>query len=85
VGRVVDLEASRVEQLAAELVPILRDRGGVVVDVEQLDSVDRWRRAARRAGRLLGWSVRTGVSADGSRVWAGSDDWPGGMSDDGRT
>ena len=43
----------------------LRERGSVVVDVDHVASVERWRRAARRAGWLLGWSVRIGVSADG--------------------
>jgi hypothetical protein len=75
-ARVADLEAARVEALAAELVPVLRDRGAIVVDVERLDSVERWRRAARRAGRLLGWHMRTGLSRDGRRVWAATDDWP---------
>jgi hypothetical protein len=77
VGRVVDLEAQRVEQLAVELAPVLPERGVVVANIADLENVDRWRRAARRAGRLLGWSVRTGVTSDGARVWAASDDWPG--------
>jgi hypothetical protein len=35
----------------------------------ELPDVDDWRRAARRAGRLLGARVRTGVSDDGTKVW----------------
>ena len=63
--------------MSQQLMPVLRERGAIVVDAEQLDNVDRWRRAARRAGRLLGSQMSTGVSHDGRRVWAGSDDWPG--------
>jgi hypothetical protein len=74
--RVVDLETIRVEQLAAELMPMLRERGAIVTDTERLESVERWRRAARRAARQLGWSIRTGLSSDRRRVWAASDDWP---------
>jgi len=76
VARVVDLERERVERLADKLAPVLRERGAVVVDVAELESMERWRRAARRAGRLLGWRMRTGISRDGRRVWAASDDWP---------
>ena len=64
-ARVVDFERQRVEQLAVELVPVLRDRG-VVVDVERLESEDRWRRAARRARRLLGWRVVPVSAATGA-------------------
>jgi len=49
----------------------LRANGSVVRQTESLD-VKRWRRAARQAGSALGWSIRTGVSADGSTVWATS-------------
>jgi hypothetical protein len=48
-------------------------RGGIVVEAVGLDSVERWRRAARRAGRLLGWQIRTAVR--GGRVYACSEDW----------
>lgn len=74
-AKVVDLERFRVERLAGEIVPWLRDRGSVLVETSGLESVERWRRAARRAGRLLGWRVRTGVSPAGDRVWAVSDDY----------
>lgn len=75
-GGVSHLERQRVERLAQELVPELRDRGQVYARTADLESVERWRAAARRAGRLLRWHVRTRVSDDGSFVWAVSDDYP---------
>jgi hypothetical protein len=72
-GRVEDLERRRVERLAAELVPELRDCGELRAETDALESVERWRAAARRAGRLLGWRMRTGVSRDGRRVWGHHD------------
>ena len=69
-AKVVDLERARVEQLARELVPHLREREQLVVRVAEVENVDRWRRAARRAGRLVGAKVATGVSRDGSTLWA---------------
>lgn len=75
-GRLIDLERERVEVLARELVPALRERGSLSAETAELADVERWRRAARRAGRLLGWRVRTGVMAEGSRVWAVSEDFP---------
>jgi hypothetical protein len=76
VGRIEDLERQRVERFAVELVPRLRERGELRADTAALESVERWRAAARRAGRLLGWRVRTGVSHDGRYAWAVSEDWP---------
>ena len=61
-GQVVDLWMSEIRDS-------LRRSGSVVRPVGGLD-VDRWRWATRQAGRSLGWSVRTGVSDDGSTVWA---------------
>ena len=70
-GRVVDLELVRIERLAAEIAQQLAaGHGNVVRLVASIDDVDRWRRAARRAGRTLGTRFRTGVSWDGQRVWA---------------
>ncbi|MBW3642297.1 MAG: hypothetical protein KY447_05220 [Actinobacteria bacterium] len=75
-GQVVDLERQRVEALARDLVPLLQERGTVVMSVAELGDVQRWRRAARRAGRLLGWHMRTGVSDDEAVVGAASNDRP---------
>lgn len=75
-GRVVDLERRKVEALALEILPFLKDHGHLVVSTDKLDSVERWRSAARRAGRILGWHVRTGLISDGARVWAASPDFP---------
>ncbi len=74
-GQVVDLERRRVEDLARELLPLFQERGTIAVATADVEDVERWRRAARRAGRLLGWRMRTGV-VDGAMVWAGSDDFP---------
>jgi hypothetical protein len=74
VGEVVDLERERTEALARELAPLLRARGVIATD-ESAGDLDRFRRAARRAGRMLGWRVRTGASADGRRAWASSPDY----------
>jgi hypothetical protein len=54
---VIDLEKVRVERLAARLVPDLRGAGMSRSPIADIDDVTRWRRAARRAGRLLGWRV----------------------------
>ena len=59
---VPDLEDRRVARLADELATELRHRGQLLVHTDDLHDVDRWRRAARRAARRLGWHVRTGVS-----------------------
>ncbi len=75
-GQVVDLERRRVEALARELVPLFRERGTVAVATADVEDVERWRRAARRAGSLLGWHMRTGITEDAAMVWAGSDDFP---------
>jgi hypothetical protein len=69
-ARVVDLEAARVAQLAAELAGHLTAVGEVRARVADLEDVERWRRAARKAGRIAGWKVRTATSVDGSAVWA---------------
>jgi hypothetical protein len=75
-GQVIDLERGRVEALARELAPALRRRGSLVAETADLDDVERWRRAARRAGRMLGWRMRTGLVAGSGRVWAVSEDFP---------
>ncbi len=74
-GTVIDLEAERVEAMARYLAPVLRARGAIAVNASDVGDLDRWRRAVRRAGRLLRWRVRTGASADGLRAWANSPDY----------
>lgn len=74
-GKVVDLEDRKMRALADELVPVLRDRGSIILNATKVDDVDRWRRAARLAGRRLGCRIRTGAAKDGSRVWAASLDY----------
>lgn len=70
-ARVTDLERTRVDRLTRQLADRLRASGRryLMDGVEHVEDVDRWRKAARRAGRLLGWKVRTGVTPDGRRVW----------------
>lgn len=62
-GDVIDLRQHRIERLANDLARRLRDSDGRVSEkVGDLPvAVDTWRAAGRRAGRLLGWSVRTRV------------------------
>ena len=67
---VINLEERVVASIAARLEPVLADQGIVAANVAELDSVERWRKAARRAGRQLGYPVRTAVSTDGTMVWA---------------
>jgi hypothetical protein len=67
---VIDLEVWTVERLAIELRPRLEERGALVADVEEVGNIERWRKAARLAGRSLGESVRTMRSSDGLTVFA---------------
>ncbi len=63
-------EQAAVDQLADAMVQILDgnpDRS-LIMRTEDVADVDLWRKAARRAGRRLGWKTRTGVSSSG-RVW----------------
>jgi hypothetical protein len=73
--KAVDIEAARVERLAREMVPTFKARGSLIKRIDAVDDVERWRKAARRAGKLIGWRVRTGISNDGSSLWAVSDDY----------
>lgn len=58
------------ERLAREIVgQLVAGRGGVTRLTSAVDDVVLLRRAARRAGRLLGVPVRTGVAPDGAKVW----------------
>lgn len=75
-AKVVALEKARIERLAQELVFALREQGYAVAKTADLESVEVWRKAARRAGRILGWRVFTQVSTHGARVICGSEDFP---------
>lgn len=68
-AQIVDLRSARIERLAALLAPALEE-GQVIAETATLPSVSDWRAAARRLSREHRWNIRTGVSADGSRVWA---------------
>jgi hypothetical protein len=70
---IVDLEQVRVERLATDIAAELQTSGVARTTVSELDDISRWRRAARLAGRQLGWHVRTGASLDS--VWVASEDW----------
>jgi hypothetical protein len=73
VAKVVDIERVRVERLAADLLPAIRDAfagpGMLKVATADIEDVERWRRAARACARRLGVRARTAVSADGNSVW----------------
>lgn len=63
-------DESEQQRLAQEIAgQIVAGQGSVVRWTAELPDVDDWRRAARRAGRLLGVRIRTGVSDDGTKVW----------------
>jgi hypothetical protein len=66
---VIDLDRKRIERLARFLAPRLAE-GMVTAAVDEIDSVEQWRKAARRAARILGHRVSTVVSADGAMVCA---------------
>jgi len=65
-----DLERARVEVLAREIAAAFQRQanGWLAVDITELENIERWRRAARRAGRLLGVHARTGITSDRERV-----------------
>ncbi len=67
---VIKLEEWVLDSIARRLAPVLAETGIVKAHVVEVDSVERWRKAARRAGRQLGYPVRTAVSTDGTMVWA---------------
>jgi hypothetical protein len=67
---VIKLEEWVLDSIARRLAPVLAETGIVKADVAEIESVERWRKAARRAGRQLGYPVRTAVSTDGGMVWA---------------
>jgi hypothetical protein len=59
-----------VELLAKEIADqLVTGQGSVIRWTSSVGDIELWRRAARRAGRILHVPVRTGVSDDGSKVW----------------
>ncbi len=72
-AKVVDIERVRVDRLADELLPAIRDAfagpGIYNVSTKGVEDVERWRRAARACARELSVTCSTSVSADGSFVW----------------
>ncbi len=69
-GTVVDLRKRRIERLAADLAKELVSKTYLIVEVDQLDSVEDWRAAARRAARQRGWKVRTAFGLGKQQVFA---------------
>ena len=65
-----ELEQRQLERLVPQIEYELRTYRSVTHGADQIDDVDLWRKAARTAGRRLGIPVRTGVSSDGTKVWA---------------
>ena len=61
----------QLEVLAKEIADqLVGGHGSVVRWTASIADVELWRKAARRAGRILSVPVRTGVSDDGDKVWA---------------
>lgn len=71
-GRLVDLDNVKVNRLAPVLAAELAGRGSLTRDLDDVADVEVWRKAARKAGRILGRSVTTG--ATGTRVWVVDND-----------
>ncbi len=69
-SKVTDLPKRRIERLAVELARELVATSYVIVEVDELDSVDEWRAAARLAARRCGWKVRTGLGNTHEQVFA---------------
>ena len=69
-SKVVDLRKRRIERLAVDLARELVSKTYLIVEVDQLDSVDEWRAAARLAARQRGWQVRTGFGRGQQQVFA---------------
>lgn len=69
-GTVVDLRKRRIERLAADLAKELVSKTYLIVEVDQLDSVEDWRAAARRAARQRGGKVRTAFGLGKQQVFA---------------
>lgn len=67
---VIKLEERVLESVVGRLAPELAEHGIVEPDIAAVESVERWQKAAGRAGCQLGHPVRTAVSTDGTMVWA---------------
>ena len=65
-----ELADRRLEFLVLELMSQLQGESAVKHGADHVGDVELWRRAARIAGHRLGIPVRTGVSPDGTEVWA---------------
>jgi hypothetical protein len=65
-----ELADRRLRLLVEELMVQLTDHRSVKHGTDYVEDVELWRKAARIAGRRMGIPVRTGVSADGTEVWA---------------
>jgi hypothetical protein len=64
------LEQRRLERMVRDLMVDLKVHQTAVHGTDYIEDVKLWRKAARMAGRRLGIPVRTGVSRDGTKVWA---------------
>ena len=73
-AKVIDLRKRRIDRLATELAPVLLSAGYIVAELNDIDSVDEWRAAARAVGRRDGTKIRTGFSRSSPRIWAAFDD-----------
>jgi predicted nucleic acid-binding protein len=65
-----ELARRRFDRQVSKLQDQLKTLQTVVYGIDQIEDIGEWRRAARAAGRRLGIPVRTGVSRDGTKVWA---------------
>ncbi len=68
-AQIVDLVAVRMARLVRSLEHVL-EGGHVIIDVAAVANLDEWRKVVRRIAAARKWRVRTGVTPDGSRVWA---------------
>ena len=68
-AQIVDLDRARLERLGRSIAGALAS-GHAIADVSGVGDVEEWRRAARSVAADRRWRVRTGVTRDGSRVWA---------------
>jgi hypothetical protein len=69
-SKVTDLRKRRIERLAVDLARELVSKTYLIVEVDDLDSVDEWRAAERLAARQRRWQVRTGFGRTRQQVFA---------------